>query len=51
MKSIVIDDGDNPSLMNLPNIGIFFLIEGCLCFFSTKIVMFKLAFLVPIFID
>lgn len=40
MKSIVIDNGDNPSLMNLPNIGIFFLIESRPCFSLTKIEMF-----------
>lgn len=51
MKSIVIDNGDNPSLMNLPNIGIFFLIESRPCFSLTKIEMFLLVYLVLIPID
>ena len=51
MKSIVIDNGDNPSLMNFPNIGIFFLIESRPCFSLTKIEMFLLAYLVLIPID
>ena len=51
MKSIVIDNGDNPSLMNLPNIGIFFLIESRPCFSLTKIEMFLLAYLILIPID
>lgn len=51
MKSIVIDNGDNPSLMNLPNIGIFFLIESRPCFSLTRIEMFLLVYLVLIPID